>query len=409
MSLVKGHLIPGLLMALASSSCVPAGPLPEVAPGARIEVEPEVVAPEVEAPVEESDPTPMVVVGVIISQSGDPFLERFGGAVLEGIKLAVESHNRETLAPVELVVLDDEGDPERAATLIAELEAQGAVAGLGPHRPEGLEVAATARRDRQLLILSPTAPDLPPVPNTYSLNTVDARGAEVMAEYALSAGLTRVGLIYPETPEYRRQASVFREILVRGGGEIVAEAPYPPGTNTFSSQLQMVAGLLPDAVFIPASERDARQIAPQITYYGLADTGAQILGGEGWSSDDVLHGVPARYLEGIIATTTLLPPDPEFGWRDFVSLYEETYRRSIDSPLPALGYDAAKLVLRALGGGRTSTGEIVRRFTEPDEIRGATGWISVRDGEVVRRPVLVRIEDGKLIPLRTGTGVLGDN
>jgi branched-chain amino acid transport system substrate-binding protein len=278
------------------------------------------------------------------------------------------------------------------------------VAVVGPLRPEGVAAAAAARQDSLLLLLSPTSPDLPYGGHLYSLNTFDTRGAEVMAEYALANGLHRVGLLYAETPEYRRQAKVFRDLLVRGGGTVVIETPYSPETNTFAEPLQAIASAEPDAVFIPASERDVRQIAPQIVYYGLAETGTQILGGEGWSGDDVLHEVAARYLEGVVATTALYRPSPEFGWTDFVSLYEETYRRSLDNALPALGYDAAKLVLRALGEGHTTPAEVARRFEEPDELRGATGWISIRAGQVERRPILVRIEDGKLVPLLAGAG-----
>jgi ABC-type branched-subunit amino acid transport system substrate-binding protein len=396
MSYFKGLLISGLLIVGAVAGCVPAGPAPAGAPEPRVGTVPEREAAEAEAPLETAAP---VVLGVIVPQSGDPFLEQFGGQVLDGIRLAVEAHNRVSGAPVEMVILDDEGEPARAAALVAELEARGAVAIVGPLRPEGIAAAAAARRDSQLLLLSPTSPDLPSGEHLYSLNTVDARGAEIMASYALSSGLRRVGLLYSEAPEYRRQAQVFREALVRGGGTIVSEAAYPPGTTTFATPLQALAGAKPDAVFIPASERDVRQLAPQITYYGLAATGAQILGGEGWSGDNVLHEVAARYLEGVVATTALYRPSPEFGWTEFVALYEDTYRRSLENALPALGFDAAKLVLRTLGSGRMTPEAIARRFEESDELRGATGWISIRAGQVERRPILVRIEKGTLVPL----------
>jgi ABC-type branched-subunit amino acid transport system substrate-binding protein len=345
------------------------------------------------------EPVAPAVLGVIVSQSGDPFLERFSEHVLEGIRLAVEAHSGAGVVPVELVILDDGGDQERVGMLVRELEARGAAAIVGPLRPEGVAAATAARQDSTLLLISPTAPDLPPGNHIYSLNSVDARGAGLMAEYALSAGLLRVGILYSEAPEYRRQAEAFRAALVRGGGAIVAEHAYPVGTTTFATPLQELASAEPDAVFIPASERDARQIAPQITYYGLADTGARILGGEGWSGDDVLHGVAARYLEGVVATTSLFRPSPEFGWNDFVALYEETYRHTLENVLPALGFDAANLVLRAIEGSRGMRERVVRHFEEGVEHRGATGWISVSAGTVARRPVLVRIEEGKLVLL----------
>lgn len=394
MSYFRALLITGL--AAAGAGCTPAGPQAgSGTPEPRAAESPDRGAIDREE-IERAAPA---VVGVIVSQSGDPFLERFSEQVLDGIRLAVEAHGRAGGAPVELVVLDDGGNESRVGSLIGELEARGAVAVVGPLRPEGVVAAAAARRENSLLVISPTAPDLPRGEHVYSLNSVDARGAELMARYALSAGLRRVGLLYSEASEYRRQAEVFREELMRGGGSIVAELTYPVGTTTFADPLQQLAAAAPDAVFIPASERDVRQIAPQITYYGLADTGTRILGGEGWGGDDVLHEVPARYLEGVVATTALYRPSPEFGWNDFVALYEETYRHSLENVLPALGFDAANLVLRTLGRGRTTAAELAERFEGAPEHRGATGWISVSNGSVARRPVLVRIEDGKLVLL----------
>lgn len=384
------------------AACAPAGPLPEVAPEQRDDPVTGARSDTVQTARRHPAAAP-VVLGVIAPQSGDPFLERFGEQVIDGIRLAVEAHNRGGDHPVELVVLDDGGDPARAAELVATLEARNAVAILGPLRPEAVAAVAAARRDPSLILLSPTSPELPAGSNLFSLNTVDARGAQLLADHALGNGWRRVGLLYPASSEFSRQAEVFRERVVNGGGEIVADLSYPPGTTTFADQLQQLVELEPDAVFIPASERDIRQLAPQITYYGLAGTGARILGGEGWSGDAVLNGVPARYLEGVIATTVLFQSSPEFGWLDFVSLYEETYRRSLENALPALGYDAARLVLRAIAEGYRTPEEVAQRFAQPDELRGATGWLSVRGGALGRRPVLVRIVDGSLEPITPGT------
>lgn len=386
---------------LFAAACAPAGPLPQPTPERGVDAVVE-TTPEPDRPSPTRPAAAPVVLGVIASQSGDPFLERFGEQVIDGIRLAVETYNRTASQPVELLVLDDGGDPVRAADLLAELEARNAVAVVGPLRPEGVAAVARARRDSDLLLLSPTSPELPAAPNLFSLNTVDARGAEVIADYALQNGLRRIGLLYPESPEHRRQAEVFRDRIARGGGSIIAEYSYAPGTTTFAEPLEKLVEAAPDAVYIPAPERDVRQIAPQIAYYGLAETETRILGGEGWSSEGVLAGVPATYLEGVVATAALHPSSPEFGWLDFVALYEESYRRSLENPLPALGYDAARLILRAIEEGRTTPAEVTRRFLEPDELRGATGLLSVRSGTLGRRPILVTIEEGSITPISVG-------
>jgi len=340
-----------------------------------------------------------VVVGAILPRSGSAFLEQYGTLVLEGVRLAVDRHNASGGRRIELVVVDDEGDAGIAAARVAELEARGAVAVIGPLRPEAVAAAAAARRDSLLALLSPTASEVPGRPGVYSLNAGDTRGAEALADYAARTGIARVGLFYPRTREYGRQAAAFRRAFEGRGGQIVAEVAYDSGTTTFAEEIRRLVAASPKAVFIPASERDVRQIAPQLVYYGLAETGARVLGGEAWTSEAVLRQVAARYLEGVVAATPLLQGSEEVGWREFVELYENTYRRTLDNPLPALGYDAASLILAALGDGRVEPGTLLRRLDRVEELRGATGVLGIRGGEVVRRPILVRIEGGALVPL----------
>ena len=74
------------------------------------------------------------------------------------------------------------------------------------------------------------------------------------------------------------------------------------------------------------------------------------------------------------------------------------YRQSLGNQLPALGYDAAHLIMQALPNRSLTPAALARRFHLLAEIRGATGLLSVRSDRVVRRPHLVIIRDGMLEP-----------
>src|SRR5690606_10108857 len=87
----------------------------------------------------------------------------------------------------------------------------------------------------------------------------------------------------------------------------------------------------------------------------------------------------------------------------FTQRYESTYRRTLNSDLPALGYDAVRLLIQALGQDRPAPGVVAERLAAISDLRGATGILSVQDGALVRRPYLVRIEGGNLIPLGSYT------
>src|SRR5690606_10329654 len=97
--------------------------------------------------------------------------------------------------PVELIIVDDAGDPLRAAEQLRELEQRGAVGVVGPLLESGIVAAARARADSGLVLISPTAPEIgEPLSNVYSLVTGDTRGAEALAAYAGRTGLYDVAL-----------------------------------------------------------------------------------------------------------------------------------------------------------------------------------------------------------------------
>lgn len=375
----------GVLAAALLAACAAGGPR-----GGEVARVPEGAAREPEA-------TPAVI-GAILPRGGSPYLDRYAELILEGIELAIAEHEAAGGRRVRLEVREDGGDPERAAAAVVALEAAGALAMVGPLVPASVTAAATARGDSLPVLIDPLAAEPPAVPNAYGLNAPDTRGAEALARYAAGAGMRRVASLYPRSPEYRSQARAFAAALAAEGGTVVMEVAYDSGTTTFAEQLKALAEAEPQALYIPAPERDVHQIAPQITYYGLAGSGVKVLGGEGWTAQSVRDQVPARYLDGVVAVTPLPRSNPEVGWADLVARYEQRYRRSLDSPLPALGYDAARLILAAVDGGAASPADVARRILALRDVRGATGVLSVEGGRIVRRPFVVRIVQGELVP-----------
>jgi ABC-type branched-subunit amino acid transport system substrate-binding protein len=365
-----------------------------------------------------------VVIGALLPRTGPRVLVRYGDWVLEGIEVAVAEAERRQNRRIELVVADDEGGL-RVGEAVGELERQGALAIVGPLLPEHMSTAAGARRDARTLLVSPTSTESPRWPETYSINSGDPRGAQELGRYAADIGLRQAALLYPRMPEFERKARAFASEYEALGGVVRAMIPYDSGTTTFSDHMERVlaavgpaggaadAGVLgaradtlsgapvgePFALFVPAPPRDVPQIAPQVGFYGLDSAGVQLFGDEAWASAPVRRLVPARDLEGVIAASSF-PPDRASGAADpaFVQRYEETYRRSLENQIPALGYDAAHLMLQALPNRRLEADAVARRFDLLAGIRGATGLLSVRGSSIVRTPYLVRIEEGGLVP-----------
>jgi len=387
-----------LALALCAAACTvgePAARPPEPAP------------PVAQAPGEVALPAPPepgarpaaprerapAIIGVILPRSGPGYLQQYADLLLEGIRLAATDAHGD----VELVVLDDGGLAERDSALIEEAADQGAVAVIGPMLSSGVERASTASAGLALPLISPTAADVPQgARHVYTLNAVDVRGARALAEYAMRGSLTSAAVLYPSETERSRQAWAFSRAYQELGGRIATMVPYDSGTTTFGTHIGRVLDSRPQVVYLPLSPQDVQLIAPQLAYYGLRAGSIVMLGNESWTDDEVLRLVSPRFTNDVIASA----PSPRIGgetsWDEFVRRYEETYRRSLDNPFPALGYDAMTLVLYALERGADSPAGVADALAGVRAFRGATGILSVEDGAITRAPFLFRLHEGTL-------------
>jgi ABC-type branched-subunit amino acid transport system substrate-binding protein len=358
-------------LAVISAACATSPPVPEAPPA----VEPPAEAARREAPLR---------VGVILSSTGSAVLRQYGDMVLEGVRLAAGQASTSQRA-VEVVVRDDGGTTAGAVAALRELEQAGISVIVGPLVDEAVGAAARARTRESTLIISPTAISQPAATrNVLALNAVDTRGASALGEYARR--YARVGMLYPRSPESVQQARAFAAAYARGG-QTVRDEGFDPGATTVTAQLRRLRDARVEAVFIPASERHLQLVLPQVDYAGMG--GVQLLGTDGWLPE-ASPGVPQRLIEGAIVATPLVRESADVAWSEFVALYENTHRRTLQSAIPALGYDALLLGVRAAAAGGRAMGDY----------RGATGVMSLQGDSITRRPFLVRIQSGRLVPLQ---------
>lgn len=344
-------------------------------------------------------------IGVILPLSGP--LAAYGRMAEEGIRLAIDEYNRRHLDEVTLVIRDDADDYERDGELVRELERLDVVAIVGPLRSEGLDIAARARRDGNLLIVSPTAlENLSFRRNTFSLwSTTErvTRGARALAGFAVrDLQIRRFGVMYPATAEGRMQLAAFADGVRARGAQVVASIAYDGTATTFEQPLSFLGAAHPQAIYAPASTpRSVIQLAPQFSYYGLR--GVQVLGDAEWSAPEVLRLVEPRFIDGTVISTFLDRSSTSVRWQDFVELYERTYRKGLQGNLvPALAYDATQLVLAALPWGFPRRSAIARSFREIRGMPGATGIFTVEHEAVTRRPFLLQFKDRQLVPAFDG-------
>ncbi len=332
---------------------------------------------------------PVLKLGVIVTQRGS--LGQYSEAVLDGIRIAAAQHDSTRAHRVELLIRDDSGRVARSAAMMRELEAAGAVAIIGPMYDDGVTAALDARVAPDLLLIAPAYTEVLRKPNAWALNREDSAGAVLLGRHAAASGM-RVGILHGRSPAVGRDVAAFVAAYTAGGGAAPTVVPFNAGTTTFAAQIRRLRDARVQMLFLPLTPREIQQVLPQFGYYGL--NLVQILGGEAWTSEAMRRALPAVLLEGAVAATVLPRASDDVAWEPFEAAYQQTYKRSLPSPIPALGYDAARLVLDAAPRGRVNARDVSRAFVRTTSVKGATGVMHIRPGAVSRTPFLVRFRDG---------------
>ncbi len=338
-----------------------------------------------------------VRVGVVLSLTGR--FSQVGVDLRDGILLALTEYDSQRVVgpTVDLIVVDDESDSGRARAIVDSLEGAGVSAVIGPIRSEALANAAAGRGTAGLLIVSPTAArDTGTGPNAFSLWERDRRAAAVGGAlgqwFPEQMGLYRLGVLYSADNGGRAGSLAFEAAARQAGATITEAREFVSDSTTFEGPIRAVVESDPEGVVVLAADPGTvLQIAPQLPYFGLRSR--IIAGGDAWSDPEVLRRLDPAFADYRVIATFLDRSASDTEWTRFVAAYESEYQRTLPGNLlPALGYDAARLVLSGMHGealGRP--GAISRAVAASGGLDGATGRIRFSEAGLPTREVNVRM------------------
>jgi ABC-type branched-subunit amino acid transport system substrate-binding protein len=316
---------------------------------------------------------------------------------------------------VTLRALDDEANPALSALFASELELEGVVGAVGFLEDDAL-LAAGQARSTGIPLVSPTARTAEAAGDgVYSLDGADPIAATEVARYSVTRAHQRVAIVMPASDAAIAEADAFEAEAARFGVPVVQRFYYEPGETFFESQILGARDVLrraeiaalglteedtlrvemlePVGIFLPIPREDVGFLAPQLAHFALDTLGIEIMGTSAWADPGVLETVEPLYLNGVVATAPVGAGPFSPGQERFRAAYEEHFQRTLVSTTPALGYDAAVLLLEALRPGRVTPDQVRASLRALRDVEGATGVYSVIDGRVVRRTEVVRIRN----------------
>jgi branched-chain amino acid transport system substrate-binding protein len=292
-----------------------------------------------------------VRVGVIQGLSGPPAIVDFGESYLQGIRLALKDYEaRNPRTRIELLAYDDEANPQRAVSLTQRLIQNDNVAAVIGTVSSGnvLAFAPILQRARIPLMAGPSiATDITQRfinerPSfIFRCSMVEQFQIDAMLDWGVR-NCRRIGLLHSTTGYGNFAAREIQEGLRRRNVTLVATEAAAPGVNDLTAQMLRLRDAGAELVlnFHESFELLYRPL-PRINYRPV------VAGNWGLSSLKVLEIVGREAIEGTVMGQALDLNDPKA--RAFDERMRAEYGSAYRWPVVgALGYDAAKIMFRAI-------------------------------------------------------------
>ncbi len=324
-----------------------------------------------------------VKVGVVQGLSGPPAIVDFGESYLQGIKLAVKEYNARggyKGKPVELVVYDDEANPQRAVELVTRLITQDKVPVIIGTVSSGNVLAFMHLNQQNKVplmagpsIASPITTRFKDQPKNYIFrcSMVEEFQVNALLDWAV-AKFQRIGLLH-STTGYGMFAkdAILKGLEARKVKPLVVESTNPNATDLTPQMLKFKqADVQLILTFAEEWEKQYR-VLPKIGYRPV------MAGNWGLSSGILKDVVGADALEGTVMGQAL-----DLGVaraQQFDDKARKEYGKAYRWPvLVTLGYDAANLVLRAIDAGGPNADEIRDALERTDNFEAVTTGVPKR-------------------------------
>jgi len=318
-----------------------------------------------------------VKIGVVQGLSGPPAIVDFGESYLQGIKLAVKEYNGRggyKGKPVELIVYDDEANPQRAVELVTRLISQDKVPVIIGTVSSGNVLAFMHLNQQNKVplmagpsIASPITTRFKDQPKNYIFrcSMVEEFQVNALLDWGV-AKFQRIGLLH-STTGYGMFAkdAILKGLEARKVKPLVVESTNPNATDLTPQMLKFKQADVQLLLTFAEEWEKQYRVLPKIDYRPV------MAGNWGLSSGILKDVVGADALEGTVMGQALDLNDRRA--QQFDDKARKEYGKAYRWPvIVTLGYDATNLVLRAIDAGGPSSDEIRDALERTDNFEAVT-------------------------------------
>lgn len=340
-----------------------------------------------------------ILVGVVLPLTGEFAI--YGEPIRRGIEVAFEQTQAQEdyPFPLELRIEDSQGDPERAAQLLAELFEAGAPAVIGGvTTQEALAMVEVAeQQDRVLLSPSASSPLLTGIStNFFRVFPSDFLEGTKMGHFATETLRAETVVIAAAESEYAKGIQqVFQREVERNGGQVLEVIEYPRNTDDLAGVADRMMTLNPDAVYLADYADGLVILISQLESRGYE---GHVLTTSSIATPEVVEQIGAA-AEGVMFTQSnydVSSDAPQI--QELVQAFQEEYGRTPDL-YAAHGYDAMRVYAFALAqGGGHRPNEFWQGMRSINNFPGVTGPIQFDEqGDVQKFPRVYVVRDSGFI------------
>lgn len=303
--------------------------------------------------------------------------------------------------PVELVIRDNTGEPEKCRAILNEMMADGIRFIVGPLFSQMAEVTLQAIEGRDVLILTPTmSSDYLSGRDDNLLRTCSTttRQAVSIAKRAEAMGLKQTAVIYDLSNRKYTELlykAYLKEAEKRGISVPLALTIDKTVHPEMLSLARQVISTEPDNVLMCLSAIDAANLSQQIRKLG----GDMQLFGVSWTQTGDLIVQGGKAVEDMILIAIRSYDDPSQALIAFNALYEERYKQP-PSFVSDRTYDAIAFLAEGMRQTDEMTPKQVRRtLLDMKNFQGLSGLVELDEyGDVLSGYRLVVVKDGQYVP-----------
>lgn len=311
---------------------------------------------------------------------------------------------------IELIIYDDQSEPETGARLYAKLITQDKVdAVFGPFSSPITEAVADVTEKYQMPMVAPTASTTSIYKKgrrfIFMLPTPADAYLEGLLDLAAKRGLKTVALLHEDTIFPKATVEGTIKLAKQKGLQVVLVEGYPKGTTDFSTLLTKVRAANPDVFGAPTYFDDAVAITRQMKavtvnpkMYGVT------VGGDLPKFHEFL-GQDGEFVYGV---TQWLPELRYPGAKEFVGSYRQEFPGADLSYHSAAGYASCQILVEAIKNTGALGGEKIREaileIGSPNPLSATYTVYGVfkveRDGfQIGHKIVTFQWQDGKKVIL----------